>query len=396
MWLLNTEGKIWLERVTRGEFKLTDSQILAASAAGASQKKSSQVDGNQAVIPIRGILSERFNMLAHIFGDGSTAYRDIVKQAQEADADPAIDSIRLHVTTSPGGSVNGLFSAIQALRALKTPITAAIENMAASATYILIASVAREITAVNPGTMVGSVGVRVDMPVDVEGQGFKTITNTDSPDKVPDVATPEGEALVRAELDEIHDYVVKLIGEGRGLKSSVVRSEFGQGAMMLAGKALKAGMVDKIGTVKKIKSTVTGKVAEGVGANIGGVKMTLAGLMTLAELMAQHPELYAEAVAHGRAEERDRAVAHLQWVDAGADVNTVVEAVKNGDPLSQSLMSAYQIAAIGKQAQISRVADNPSIKVDSSTSAVKDEEDVIADLVAEHVGLVDEPAPEVK
>lgn len=372
MWLLSTEGQQWLDGLKTAKIDMSSVDVGAVKASAKSSSKSVR-KGVQAIIPIRGVLSERFDVMAEYFGSGSTPYSWIVRAAQEADSDSEIDSIRLHVTSSPGGSVNGLFPAIQALREIGKPIFATVESEAASATYMLLASVAKEITALNAGTRVGSVGVLAT--IRNPGDEIKEITNSESDKKRPDLDTVEGENVIKDELNSIFDYAVSLISEGRGVSASAVRSDFGRGAMMLAKDAKKVGMIDKILAVKK-PSDDSKKVA----ATTGSVDNERSVNMTLAELKAQHPALYAEAVAEGVAKERDRVNAHLKWAEAGNNYTSAVKAIESGDAVTASLMAEYQIAAINAKMGDNRIADNPDIGATSGKKGELDEEDLVANL----------------
>lgn len=70
--------------------------------------------------------------------------------------------------------------------------------------------------------------------------------------------------------------------------------------------------------------------------------------MTLEELKTQNPTLYAQIVAEakkeGAKEERDRIGAWLAWVQI--DAKKVVEGIKSGDVISQTIVSEFQVAAL--------------------------------------------------
>ena len=65
--------------------------------------------------------------------------------------------------------------------------------------------------------------------------------------------------MVREELDAMHKIFVDSIAEGRSVTTEKVNAEFGQGGTLLAGEALKRGMIDAVAepTLKVVESTKT-------------------------------------------------------------------------------------------------------------------------------------------
>jgi ClpP class serine protease len=197
-----------------------------------------------AVIRVEGILTKKPNVFARFFGGGNTTYRDIEASIAAAKNDPRIRSAVLLVD-SPGGAVDGLFEcldAIAAFRAVKE-LRARASN-AQSAAYA-IAAAAGPIEAVGPASTFGSVGVAIDTWLDKDRL---SLTNTDSPNKRPDLSTEKGRDIVVRHLDALHDLFVQAIAKGRKTTADAVRKGYGQGATLLAGEAKKLGMIDSIGT----------------------------------------------------------------------------------------------------------------------------------------------------
>lgn len=144
------------------------------------------------------------------------------------------------IIDSPGGAVTGV-SDLASLVALSTKKVTAINiGQTASAAY-WIACAASKIYSVDIGT-IGSIGMltrpaRFDSDIMVSSQ---------SPNKYPDVSTPRGRVVVQGLLDDMADVMISFIADRRGISKNFVLENFGQGAMMVASRALEVGMIDGV------------------------------------------------------------------------------------------------------------------------------------------------------
>lgn len=213
-----------------------------ASSAGPTRLLSTNADAGLATIEVVGILSERRSLLAELFGGGSTSYAEIRSSLRAADADPEVTRVEL-VIDSPGGNVDGLFETIAAVEAFSKPLTVRASN-AQSAAYILAAA-AGQITATTAASSFGSLGVAATFFV---SDRVVDIASTDAPNKRPDVRTDAGKAVVREYLDQVHALCVETVATGRGVPKARANAEFGRGGTLLAGEALRRGMIDAIAT----------------------------------------------------------------------------------------------------------------------------------------------------
>lgn len=336
------------------------------------------VAGSSAEIAIKGVLTKSPSFLAMLFGGGNTTYSDIISALNEADANPEVGDIVLAID-SPGGSVDGLFDAVDTIKTIRKPIKAVGRNLVASAAYAL-ASQADTIISSNDATRFGSIGVLASFMVYSDEVN---ITSTMAPKKAPDVTTPEGVAMVREELDAIHDLFVGAIADGRGGTADDINANFGQGGVLLAGEALKRGMIDSI-TVRPIQSI---KNATTQTAASGGDKPKVK-VMDLAELQAKHPEAYSAAVNVGVTQERDRVGAHLKMGESSGDMKTAINACLDGIGMTDTLTATYLSARMNRndvnaatsdEATTAAAADNANAESDT---AVSDAEKVAAGLEA--------------
>ncbi len=226
---------------------------LAREAADA-RRMTGTAQRNIAVLPVLGTLAKRMDLLSESSGGTSTD-----RLGQEFDrlvADESISAIVLDVD-SPGGEAYGvqeLSDRIYAARGRK-PIVAVANPEAASAAYY-IASAADSIS-VTPSGMVGSVGVvavHTDLSQLNEAMGvkityisagdYKTEGNPDQP------LADESLAYYQEQVNGIYQQFVADVARNRGIKPADVRANYGQGRMLRAADAKRAGMADRVETLE--------------------------------------------------------------------------------------------------------------------------------------------------
>jgi len=363
-WLLEAGIRRQLEQAQAAGIVPTaeqQSQFMAfhGSASAQSSSRIMAVAGDTAEITVKGVLTKEPNFLAMLFGGGNTTFPEIINALAEAEANPAIAKVVLAVD-SPGGTVAGLFETLAAIEAFSKPIESVVSDLAASAAFALVASTDK-ITATNRATSFGSVGIVASFAVD---EDVVTITSTDAPKKRPDVTTEEGVAAVREELDALHEIFVDAIAAGRGTTPEEVNAKFGQGATLLAGEALKRGMIDAV-TVAQPSLAVVASADIKPAAHKGG-NDSEKGPMDLQELKAQHPAVYAAAVGvgaeQGVKDERDRVSAHLTMGEASGDMKTAVAAIGDGSGMTNSLQAAYLAAGMNRRDVDNRQEDDKGAK----------------------------------
>lgn len=395
-WLLEPNIKEVIIQGERGGLTLTAAQHAEhLQALSGATPDIMAVAGDKAEIAIRGVLTATPNIFAMFLGGGNTTYPDIIAALGAAESDDTISEIILSID-SPGGDLSGLFDTLEAIQATTKPVKAVVSNVAASAAYA-IAAQADEIIASNSATRVGSIGIAVSVNVP---ENKIDIASTEAPKKRPDVTTEKGRAVVREMLDSMHDVFVEAIVSGRNkatdgnITSKDVNSNFGQGAMLLADEALKQGMIDSIATPRlSIVSSPSSTVA--IAAPQSNVQTHRDKIikpdeggrtMTLQELKAQHPNLFAEAVDAGVVQERDRVNAHLIMGKSSGDMETAMKAVEEGSIMTQTLTATYLSAAKDQAMAGARGDDDADVDGVLSGTAptgtpAKDDADMVADAV---------------
>lgn len=365
MWLLKQGLADRFERA-RGTLKFTaedekrfKEEGEPASTVQAALPRIARTAGSVMQIDVEGVLTKKRDFWAWLFYGANTAYRDIQAALALAAQDSAIKSVVLNID-SPGGSVDGLFDLLGDLQAFSKKVEVQ-ASLAASAAYAIAAVAPGKITATNIAAEFGSVGVVASYLVD---EMVVDITSTDAPNKRPDLTTEEGQAVVREELDAIHQIFVEAIANGRGTTIEDVNANFGRGSVLLAKEAKRRGMIDSVAMPPSAAPRKASAEAE-----VPRKKKP----MNEEELKAQHPELYAalldkgrrsaegaieEARAAGVATERKRVLAHLKLADTTGATKVARDAIESGaSTMDEGVFADYQAAAFKRSAVTDRDAD---------------------------------------
>lgn len=292
------------------------------------------VAGSSAEIRVEGVLTKRPDYYGRAYGGGNTTYANIRAALDRARAEPSIKEVVFFVD-SPGGSVDGFFDTLDAIAAFRIDsgkkVRVRAEN-AFSAAYG-IAAAAGNIEAVGRGASFGSIGVATSAFVLGPMIGkVVDITNTDSPDKRPDLSTPEGQAVVRKHLDQLGELFFGAIARGRGVDINVVRESYGRGASMTATEAKRLGLIDRIATTPAPRA-VQSKPRKTAMDD---------------EQTATDRAVIDAAVQRGVTQERDRVLAHLTMGETSGDMRIAVEAIRAGTGMTLELQARYMAAGMNR------------------------------------------------
>lgn len=239
--------------------KPNEEQVRAAVTAAPRRQK--QI----AILPVTGPLETRPSFLGEAFGMSS--YQTIGQVFDNLVNDDSVSAIVMDVA-SPGGMVYGaqeLSDKMYAARGRK-PVIAVANPMAASGAYWL-ASAADRIVA-TPSADTGSVGVimqHVDFTQQNEKMGEKVtiIRSSASPYKQEgsgdEPLSEETRKQLQSRVDAIYDKFSSSLARNRGVTVEHVNEHFGKGRLVESGAAMKAGMIDYVGTLDSIVT----KLAEG-------------------------------------------------------------------------------------------------------------------------------------
>lgn len=292
-----------IELHVRGE-TLSEEQIQERIGAGPARRDATQT-GSVAVIPIYGVITPKADLMTNM--SGGTSIDRLQQALRAAVADPNISAVVLDVN-SPGGSVSMLTemaSEIRAARRVK-PVVAVANTIAGSAAYQL-ASQASEVV-VSPSGSVGSIGtiaMHDDVSAAMEMEGVKTTVVTSSKFKGELSPFQPLSEDAKAELQRVVDahgrQFEQDVARGRGVPVDRVRSDFGQGRMLMAKDALAVGMVDRVDTLDNVirdllkrsvaqaglpEALVSGEVTVEISADTSSAAAGLAVAQALAEAAA--------------------------------------------------------------------------------------------------------------
>ena len=274
--------------------------ILARPGIQMSDADRVTIRGRVAIVEMIGpILHYGGGLMAWLFGWPST--EGMMLDIQAAEDNPAVDTIVLHIY-SPGGQVGGIAELAGHIRShITKPVVAYVGDMAASAAYWLASAADRIVAA--PTAEIGSIGVVFTMRR--RSDNSIEIVSSVSPKKRVDPETDEGRQAIQARADALADVFVSQVAENRNLSADQVTSIGGD--VVIAAAAVKMGLADEVGSLEQV---------------IAGLNeqpyMKGDSTMDLAQLQADHPDLYAQVMDAGRAEGREEMEARVTEAENAA------------------------------------------------------------------------------
>lgn len=331
--------------------------MLSLSSINITPKNREQLENSYTIIdgvahiPIVGELTPHAetDICGAYSAEALTEYGFITAATMDADKNRDVESIQYDIN-SPGGYVDGLMSAVNAIRSAEKETLAFVDGMAASAAYWL-ASQTDKIVAASPASRVGSIGVAVEIydvtrALEMEGIDKIILTSTDAPLKRPDVKTEEGQGLIVDSLDDTHKVFVTYVAEGRGISPDEVTEKYGHGGMLIAENALTAGMIDSIEKVPARRAeTILDVIQTNTVLEAGEIKQEVK--MNLDELKKENPGLFAEVVDIGITQERARVTELRTYIEADPDNQKLAEVVNTaiaGGQVVNEISAKVQVA----------------------------------------------------
>jgi signal peptide peptidase SppA len=251
-----------LLRLRSAGHKFTAEEIDARIGAGPAGRTPVRGGSQVAVIPIIGVISSRMELMEDVSSFG-TSPDMIAGRLKAALADPAVSAIVLDID-SPGGTVFGQQELADQIRGARgNKLVVAVANaMAASAAYWL-GSQAEQFV-VTPSGQVGSIGVLAmheDISKMLDDLGVKVSLVYAGKFKVEgnpfETLGAEAKASVQADVDAYYAAFTKAVAKGRNVPVDTVRSDFGQGRMLMAADAARLGMVDGVETMDSVLARLT-------------------------------------------------------------------------------------------------------------------------------------------
>lgn len=198
--------------------------------------------------PLTNDTSEWAEFITSIFG--GTQYASIWRALEMARSMSQVQRILMRFGT-PGGDADGcgqLGRFIYETRQVK-PIRAHVDTLCASA-GIWLASQCEEISSVAEGEL-GSIGVRcswIDFSKFDEQMGIERgeCVSSLSPGKRSLPFDDEVKGRIQARIDDLAELFVAAVARGRDTDRETVITQYGAGDVMIASRALEAGLVDEV------------------------------------------------------------------------------------------------------------------------------------------------------
>lgn len=270
--------------------------ILAEQGRRPDNTRVTAVRDSVAIINVIGVLCPRTSLFTM---SGGVALSTLAKDLQVMLETEEIESIIMNID-SPGGEITGMseFSDMLFASRAKKKVISYISGIAASGGY-WIGSAASELiaTEVSEAGSIGVVASYVSTKERDKKQGIERIEiiSSLSPGKRPDLTTDAGKAQIQKVVDELAVIFINHLARNRGTDFENVANNFGQGKMIVADGAIKAGMIDRIGSLEGLIEELN---KESKSHNIlkGG------SFMNAKELKEKHPETHQEILDDGKLE----------------------------------------------------------------------------------------------
>ncbi len=168
-----------------------------------------------------------------------------------------------------------------------------------------------------------------------------------------------------------------------------------------AKEAKQIGLINEIMTItpsikaeldiksKKYSASIAAKYNVEVEAEDKNTEIEKPKTMTIEKLKAEHPAVFAQILALGVEQEKDRVQACLVFMDA--DPKGVKAAIESGKALSATQMAEFSMKAISAATMSKIEAENPETKTPGAPEAVKTEKEkelaAFSEAVDKNLGL---------
>lgn len=226
-----------------------------------------------------------------LFSEGEHPVSLLLEKLEKAAADDSVKAVVLRIN-SPGGTVTASDLMHGELLRFKEktdkPVVAVLMDVAASGGYY-IACACDEIVAV-PTCVTGSIGV-IMLTMNVSGTLTKIGVTTDAITSGPNkdagspfrAMKPDERAIFQGIIDEMYEQFLSVVQAGRpGIEPDKLRG-LADGRVYTARQALNAGLIDRVGTVRDVLSSVKDRL-----------KVDRVRVVTYHRPIAWQPNIYTE------------------------------------------------------------------------------------------------------
>lgn len=352
----------------------------------ANDQQGYEVRNGAALIPLRGVLGQRMNLMSNMSGGTSTEL--FARDVRTAAADPSVKSIIILADT-PGGSVAGTQAAAAAVSAVRgvKPIATLVQGMMASAGVWIGSAV--DMIALDSGTaQVGSIGVvatHVDVSQREAAMGVKTTEIVAGKFKRAasqyGPLSETGQKVIQDQVDYLYSLFVADVAANRGVSVEQVLSDMADGRMFIGQQAIDAGLADQIVSLDQLISQLSPSASAGRRATTSA-KSSMDSMQTpteaAAEWSAANPEAAAVLRAEGAETERQRIAA------------VRAQAMPGHEALIEQLAADGQTT--GPEAAVAVLAAEKTIRSSQAAARQADAPPPVAFAPAPDAGLESKPA----
>lgn len=359
-----------------------------------NQPQGYEVQDGAALIPLKGVMAPRMNLLSQVSGGTSTEL--FARDVKAALADPAVRSIVLMVD-SPGGAVGGTpaaASAVMAARGVK-PIATYSDGTMASAAY-WVGSAADRVYVSSAVDQVGSIGVvasHVDVSQREQALGIKTTEIVAGRYKriasQYEPLTQAGRQSIQEQVDYLYSLFVGDVASQRGVSAEMVAEGMADGRVFIGQQAVEAGLVDGIRSLNDVIAELNDRAATASRAfapSPSSKRSSMNPAQVAADWAAENPEAAAVLRSEGAAGERDRIAAVRAQALSGHEA--LIERLA-ADGQTTGAEAAMQVVAAAKlrQENLAQARLNDAIDAVPQAAAPANEEAATARLGAN--GVID-------
>lgn len=185
--------------------------------------------------------------------------REIVRDIRQLSRNSSVRGLLVRVD-SPGGVVtpaHEIYTELKRVKESGKPVVVSMGTMAASGGYYV--SVPADLIVANPGTLTGSIGVIMELPIlrgllDKLGMRVEVVKSREHKDIGSPFRemTPGDRALLQGVVTDVYEQFVAVVSQERNIPPDSVRG-FADGRILTGRQALALGLVDTLGTLEDAK-----------------------------------------------------------------------------------------------------------------------------------------------
>ncbi len=219
------------------------------------------VRGDTGILFVDGPIIPRASELSR--ASGLVSIQSLTADFLTLEKDPRVKRIVL-AFDSPGGDVTGISDFAALVKASSKETVGYVYGMCASAAY-WIASACDHIAAVDTA-QIGGLGIVGTYRKRAEPEGVTTweIVSSQTPKKRLDLSDESQRAVLQRNADDLAEVFLGAVAQNLGVDLETVQAEFGEGSVMIALRALEAGMIHEIAPFAEVLAQAPPRIGSSV------------------------------------------------------------------------------------------------------------------------------------